>query len=206
MILLIDNYDSFTYNLYQYIGEIYPEIQVVRNDEITVEEIEKLSPKALIFSPGPGYPKDAGVTVEAIRAFSGKMPILGVCLGHQSICEAFGGTVVRAKVLMHGKASNITVDQDCPVFAGLPRQISCGRYHSLIVQEADLPSCLMVTARDEDSQIWRAVPSGILADRGRKNYADQFPKPDTRRFHPCSPESERAENRTVQVCFKGCGR
>ncbi len=168
MILLIDNYDSFTYNLYQYIGEIYPEIQVVRNDEITVEEIEKLSPKALIFSPGPGYPKDAGVTVEAIRAFSGKMPILGVCLGHQSICEAFGGTVVRAKVLMHGKASNITVDQDCPVFAGLPRQISCGRYHSLIVQEADLPSCLMVTARDEDSQIM------ALAHREHQTYGVQF--------------------------------
>lgn len=168
MILLIDNYDSFTYNLYQYIGELYKDIQVVRNDEITVDEIEKLSPDALIFSPGPGYPKDAGITLAAIRAFSGKLPILGVCLGHQSICEAFGGTILRAKVLMHGKASNMTIDQTCPIFSGLPKQISCARYHSLIAQESDFPDCLKVVARDEDSQIM------ALAHREHPTYGLQF--------------------------------
>ncbi len=168
MILLIDNYDSFTYNLYQYIGEMYKDIQVVRNDEITVDEIEKLAPQALIFSPGPGYPKDAGITVDAIRAFSGKLPILGICLGHQSICEAFGGTIVRAKVLMHGKASRMTIDQTCPIFANLPREVSCARYHSLIVQESDFPECLKVTARDEDSQIM------ALAHREHQTYGLQF--------------------------------
>lgn len=153
MILLIDNYDSFTYNLYQYIGELYRDIQVVRNDEITISEIEALQPKALILSPGPGYPKDAGITIEAIRHFSGKMPILGVCLGHQSICEAFGGTIVRATELMHGKASRITLDLTCPLFEGLPQVVSCGRYHSLIAQDSDFPACLKVTARDESGQI-----------------------------------------------------
>ncbi|WP_337593048.1 gamma-glutamyl-gamma-aminobutyrate hydrolase family protein, partial [Ruminococcus sp.] len=110
MILLIDNYDSFTYNLYQYIGELYHDIQVVRNDEITIEQIEEMHPQALILSPGPGYPKDAGITMETIRHFNGKIPMLGVCLGHQSICEAFGGTIVRAAHLMHGKASQMVLD------------------------------------------------------------------------------------------------
>ncbi len=118
MILLIDNYDSFTYNLYQYIGELYKDIQVVRDDEITISDIETMQPQALIFSPGPGYPKDAGITLEAIRHFSGKLPMLGVCLGHQSICEAFGGTIVQAETLMHGKTSKITLDLSCPIFAG----------------------------------------------------------------------------------------
>lgn len=168
MILLIDNYDSFTYNLYQYIGELYSDIKVVRNDEITIEEIEELSPQALIFSPGPGYPKDAGITIEAIKKFSKKIPMLGVCLGHQSICEAFGGTIVRAKVLMHGKASNIVLDHDCPIFEGLPRQVPCARYHSLIAQESDFPDCLKVTARDEDSQIM------ALEHREHQIYGVQF--------------------------------
>ena len=150
MILLIDNYDSFTYNLYQYIGELYRDIQVVRNDEITIEQIEALHPQALILSPGPGYPKDAGITMEAIRHFNGKIPMLGVCLGHQSICEAFGGTIVRASHLMHGKASQMVLDMTCPIFAGLPKTVSCGRYHSLIAQESDFPACLKVTARDEN--------------------------------------------------------
>ncbi len=153
MILLIDNYDSFTYNLYQYIGELYPDIQVVRNDEITIAEIEALHPQALILSPGPGYPKDAGITLDAIRHFSGKLPILGVCLGHQSICEAYGGTIVRATVLMHGKSSRITLDETCPLFAGLGKSVECGRYHSLIAQESDFPKELKITARDEDGQI-----------------------------------------------------
>ena len=168
MILMIDNYDSFTYNLYQYIGELYPEIQVVRNDEITVEEIAEMKPQALILSPGPGYPKDAGVTIEAIRAFSGTLPILGICLGHQSICEAFGGTIVRANVLMHGKSSQIHLDLTCPLFEALPQSISCGRYHSLITRESDFPSCLKVTARDNDGQIM------ALAHREHPTYGLQF--------------------------------
>ena len=184
MILLIDNYDSFTYNLYQYIGELYADVKVVRNDEITIPEIEALAPQALIFSPGPGYPKDAGITVEAIRHFSGKLPMLGVCLGHQSICEAFGGTIVRAAHLMHGKASKITLDSDCPLFANLPPVVSCGRYHSLIAQESDFPSCLKVTARDENSQIMALAhrehptygvqfhPESILTDEGKRMLAN----------------------------------
>lgn len=168
MILLIDNYDSFTYNLYQYIGELYADIQVVRNDEITIAEIEALHPQALILSPGPGYPKDAGITIEAIQHFSGKIPLLGVCLGHQSICEAFGGTVVRASVLMHGKASKINLDQTSPIFDGLMQYVSCGRYHSLITRESDFPEVLKVIARDEDGQIM------ALAHRKHQTYGLQF--------------------------------
>lgn len=153
MILFLDNYDSFTYNLYQYIGELYPDIQVVRNDEITLEEIEAMHPDALLISPGPGYPKDAGISIPAIQKFAGKMPILGICLGHQAIAEAFGGKIVKAEHLMHGKASNIAIDNQSVLFAGLPPVIACGRYHSLIVEEASLPSCLRITARDENEQI-----------------------------------------------------
>lgn len=184
MILLIDNYDSFTYNLYQYIGELYPEIRVVRNDAITLEEIEVLQPQALIFSPGPGYPKDAGITLEAIRHFSGKLPMLGVCLGHQSICEAFGGTIIPAKKLMHGKSSRIRLDMTCPIFAGLPQIVECGRYHSLIAQESDFPDILNVTARDEDGQIMALVhreypiyglqfhPESLLTAHGKRMLAN----------------------------------
>ena len=168
MILLIDNYDSFTYNLYQYIGELYHDIQVARNDEITIEQIEEMHPQALILSPGPGYPKDAGITMEAIRHFNGKIPMLGVCLGHQSICEAFGGTIVRAAHLMHGKASQMVLDTTSPIFAGLPKMVSCGRYHSLIAQESDFPECLKVTARDENGQIM------ALQHRETQTYGVQF--------------------------------
>ena len=153
MIVLLDNYDSFTYNLYQYIGELYPDIQVIRNDVITVEGLEQLKPEALIVSPGPGYPKDAGISLEAIRHFSGKIPILGVCLGHQSIAEAFGGQIVKASVLMHGKASKIRFQKDATLFRHLPEEVPCGRYHSLIVEDASVPECLWVTARDTDGQI-----------------------------------------------------
>lgn len=153
MIVLLDNYDSFTYNLYQYIGELYPDIQVIRNDVITVEGLEQLKPEALIVSPGPGYPKDAGISLEAIRHFSGKIPILGVCLGHQFIAEAFGGKIVKASVLMHGKASKIRFQKDATLFRHLPEEVPCGRYHSLIVEDASVPECLWVTARDTDGQI-----------------------------------------------------
>ena len=153
MIVLLDNYDSFTYNLYQYIGELYPDIQVIRNDVITVEGLEQLKPEALIVSPGPGYPKDAGISLEAIRHFSGKIPILGVCLGHQSIAEAFGGKIVKASVLMHGKASKISFKKDATMLRQIPEEVPCGRYHSLIVEDASVPECLWVTARDTDGQI-----------------------------------------------------
>lgn len=184
MILLIDNYDSFTYNLYQYIGELYPDIQVVRDDAATIEDIEKMEPQALIFSPGPGYPKDAGITLEAIRHFTGKLPMLGVCLGHQSICEAFGGTIVQAEKLMHGKASKIHLDLSCPLFNGLPETIDGGRYHSLIAQVKDFPDCLQVTARDDEGEIMAIAhkeypiyglqfhPESILTKEGKRILAN----------------------------------
>ncbi len=153
MILLIDNFDSFTYNLYQRIGALYPNILVVRNNEITPEEIEALHPQAIVISPGPGYPKEAGISLDAIRRFSGEIPILGVCLGHQSIGEAFGGRVIRASRLMHGKASVISVQNNSPIFKSMPKEISAARYHSLILEPSSLPDCLTVTAADEDGQI-----------------------------------------------------
>lgn len=153
MILLIDNYDSFTYNLYQFFGEQYSDIKVARNDEITIDEIEKLNPQAIIISPGPGYPKDAGISIEAIKHFSGRIPILGICLGHQSICEAFGGKIVPAKELMHGKSSTIRIDNSSDIFKGLPDSVVCARYHSLIADEASLPECLKVIGTDSAGQI-----------------------------------------------------
>lgn len=153
MILMIDNYDSFTYNLYQLIGTLYSDIKVIRNDEITIEEIEKMKPEALIISPGPGYPADAGISVEAIRRFSGEIPILGICLGHQAIAEAFGGKIIRAKMPMHGKGTEISINTDCPIFAGLPEKVTAARYHSLVVDVISLPVCLRVTATDGDGQI-----------------------------------------------------
>lgn len=179
MILLIDNYDSFTYNLYQQIGSIYPDIKVVRNDMITLDEIEKLAPEALVISPGPGYPNEAGISVDAIKRFAGKIPILGVCLGHQSIAEAFGGKIVRALEPKHGKASMITVNNGTPLFKGMPEKIKAARYHSLIVEKTSLPDCLEVIAEDEDGQIMAlrhkelAVygvqfhPESVLTDLGK---------------------------------------
>ena len=153
MILLIDNYDSFTYNLYQAIGVLNPDIKVVRNDEITIEEIEKLNPQALVVSPGPCYPKDAGISVEAIKAFSGRLPIFGVCLGHQSIAEAFGGKIVHAAQQMHGKQTAIDIDNTQPIFKGLKSRIDAARYHSLIVEKESLPDCLEIIATDDQGQI-----------------------------------------------------
>lgn len=168
MILMIDNYDSFTYNLYQLIGTLYPDIKVVRNDEITLDEIEKLSPEALIISPGPGYPKDAGISVEAVKRFSGKLPILGICLGHQAIAEAFGGKIVHAKVPMHGKATEISLNTSCPIFEGLPEKITAARYHSLVVDTITLPSCLNVIATDGEGQIM------ALRHKSHPTYGVQF--------------------------------
>lgn len=153
MILLIDNYDSFSYNLFQLIGSLNPNIKVIRNDAASVKEIEEMHPQAIILSPGPGKPEDAGICIETVNKLGGKIPILGVCLGHQSICTAYGGTVSYAKELMHGKQSVITLDKSCPIFQGLPDTIPVARYHSLALLEDTLPPALMITARTEDGEV-----------------------------------------------------
>ena len=152
MILLIDNYDSFTYNLYQYIGIFTKEIRVVRNDKITIQEIRELKPDRIILSPGPKAPKDAGICMDVVKEFAGKIPILGICLGHQCIGEAFGGVVSYAKQLCHGKQSWITHSED-GIFSGIDSPIQVARYHSLAVRREELPDCLTVIARTEDGEI-----------------------------------------------------
>lgn len=152
MILLIDNYDSFSYNLFQLVGTLNPDIRVVRNDLLSVPEIEALSPEAILLSPGPGRPADAGICEEAVQKLSGKIPILGVCLGHQAICEAFGGTVGYAKALMHGKSSLTKLAPSCPLFQDLPPEIPVARYHSLAAKES-LPPDLEAAAVAEDGEI-----------------------------------------------------
>jgi anthranilate synthase component 2 len=153
MILLIDNYDSFSYNLVQLAGCINPDIRVIRNDELTVEEIEALNPSHIILSPGPGYPKDAGVCEDVIRKLAKKIPILGVCLGHQGICEVYGAEVSHARQLMHGKQSNIRIDNTCPIFHGLPLRIDAARYHSLVAQKETIPANLQVMAEDDMGEV-----------------------------------------------------
>ena len=153
MILLIDNYDSFSYNLYQLIGAVEPDIKVVRNDECTLEEIAKMKPEAIILSPGPGRPEDAGICIPVIKEFAGKIPILGVCLGHQSICEAFGGTVSYAKELMHGKKKTIYTVGKSKIFEGLGDSFQAARYHSLAAVREELPEVLKVTAEAEDGEV-----------------------------------------------------
>lgn len=153
MIVMIDNYDSFTYNLYQYIGQLHTDIKVFRNDEITLDEIEKMNPDAIIISPGPAFPKDAGISVDVIKRFAKSVPILGVCLGHQSIAEAFGGKVVVANRQLHGKSSGIKIDTESPLFKGLKENITVARYHSLIVERSSLPDELLIIAEDSDGEI-----------------------------------------------------
>lgn len=153
MILLIDNYDSFSYNLYQLVGEINPDIRVIRNDEMTVEEIENLSPEKIIISPGPGKPDDAGICIDVIKHFAGKVPILGVCLGHQAICKAFGAAVSHAKSIMHGKESVIKTNTSSLIFKGLPKNITVARYHSLAAVDSTMPDCLKITATSDDGEI-----------------------------------------------------
>jgi anthranilate synthase component 2 len=152
MLLMIDNYDSFTFNLVQYFGELGQEVRVFRNDEITVQGIADLRPDQLVLSPGPCSPAEAGICVQAIQHFTGKLPLLGVCLGHQAIGAALGGKVVRAQVQMHGKASTIQTDQR-GVYQGLPAQFSVIRYHSLAIERASLPDCLEVTSTSDDGEI-----------------------------------------------------
>jgi anthranilate synthase/aminodeoxychorismate synthase-like glutamine amidotransferase len=152
MILMIDNYDSFTYNLVQYLQVLGAEVQVVRNDAVTLEEIERRQPDGIVVSPGPCRPEDAGISVELIKAFSGRIPILGVCLGHQAIAVAFGGKVVGAKQLMHGKVSSVTADGRS-VYRGLQNPFPAMRYHSLAVSREDLPPCLEISAESEDGEV-----------------------------------------------------
>ena len=185
--LMIDNYDSFTFNLVQYFGELGQDVRVFRNDQITLAGIAELKPDHLVLSPGPCSPAEAGICIEAIRHFAGKVPLLGVCLGHQAIGAALGGQVVRAQVQMHGKASTITTDRQ-GVFHGLPQQFSVIRYHSLAVQRATLPPELLVTATSEDGEIMglrhRSLPvegvqfhpESILSEHGHamlKNFVER---------------------------------
>ena len=153
MILLIDNYDSFSYNLYQLIGELNPDIRVIRNDELTVAEIRALAPSHIILSPGPGRPENAGVTMEAARKLGKDIPTLGVCLGHQAICAAFGATVTYAKELMHGKQSDVRFDTESPLFRGCPAVAPVARYHSLAADAATIPEVLRITARTTDGEV-----------------------------------------------------
>ena len=153
MILLIDNYDSFSYNLYQLIGELNPDIKVIRNDEMTVDEIRALAPDRIILSPGPGRPEDAGIIIEAARTLGKEIPTLGVCLGHQAICAAFGATVTYAKQLMHGKQSVVNADPDCSLFRGLPEHFPVARYHSLAADPGTMPQELKITAVTGDGEV-----------------------------------------------------
>ncbi len=191
MILMIDNYDSFTYNLVQYLGQLGQDVVVYRNDEITIDEIRKLAPDAIFLSPGPCTPKEAGITLDVIREFHKTIPIMGVCLGHQAIGYAFGGNVVRAGRLMHGKTSQIINDGNT-IFKGLPNPFTAGRYHSLLVERASLPSCLVISAETEEGEIMgirhqeylvegiQFHPESILTPHGKriiKNFLDIILKP-----------------------------
>lgn len=188
MLLMIDNYDSFTYNLVQYFGELGQDVQVYRNDQITLEEIERLDPDYLVISPGPCTPNEAGVSVPAIKKFAGKLPILGVCLGHQSIGQAFGGKIVHAKQLMHGKTSPIE-HKNISLFRDLPNPVTATRYHSLVIERETCPDCLEVTAWTADGEIMGVKhktlaiegvqfhPESILTERGHdmlRNFLNDY--------------------------------
>ncbi|KPN70703.1 aminodeoxychorismate/anthranilate synthase component II [Neisseria sp. 83E34] len=188
MLLMIDNYDSFTYNIVQYFGELGQEVLVRRNDDISMEEIESLSPQYLIIGPGPCSPKEAGISVAAMQHFAGKLPIMGICLGHQTIGEAFGGNIVRAQTLMHGKVSPVKhLGQG--MFRNLPNPVTCTRYHSLVIDRATLPDCLEITAWTDDGEIMgvrhktlpiegvQFHPEGLLTEHGHdmlNNFLEAF--------------------------------
>jgi anthranilate synthase component 2 len=163
MLLMIDNYDSFTYNLVQYFGELGEDVQVVRNDELTVEQIAAMNPQRIVVSPGPCTPNEAGVSVPVIRHFAGKIPLLGVCLGHQSIGQAFGGKIVHAKQVMHGKVSEIR-HRNAGVFRELPNPLTATRYHSLVIERESLPDCLEVTAWTDDGEIMGVRHKGLAVE------------------------------------------
>ncbi|MBR5675816.1 MAG: aminodeoxychorismate/anthranilate synthase component II [Neisseriaceae bacterium] len=188
MLLFIDNYDSFTYNIVQYLGQLGQEVVVYRNDEIDCEEIERLKPQYLVVGPGPCTPTDAGISISAIQRFAGKVPILGVCLGHQSIGAAFGGKIIRAKRLMHGKISPV-MHKNIGIFKNLPNPVNCVRYHSLAIERERLPECLTITAETEDGEIMgvrhqnlpiegvQFHPEALLTEHGMKmfeNFLQEF--------------------------------
>jgi anthranilate synthase/aminodeoxychorismate synthase-like glutamine amidotransferase len=188
MVLMIDNYDSFTYNLVQYLGQLGQEVEVFRNDKITIDEIRKLKPDSIFLSPGPCTPKEAGITIDVIREFHASTPLMGVCLGHQAIGYAFGGRIVRAGRLMHGKTSPILNDGKT-IFKGLPNPFTAGRYHSLLVERTTLPSCLEISAETEEGEIMglrhkefclegiQFHPESILTPHGKriiKNFLDMI--------------------------------
>ena len=191
MLLMIDNYDSFTYNLVQYLGELGQEVQVYRNDEITLNAIEDLAPDFLMISPGPCTPDEAGISIAAIEHFAGRTPILGVCLGHQSIGQAFGGKIIHAKQLMHGKVSPV-FHSNQGVFAGLPSPVNCTRYHSLVIERESLPDCLEITAWTDDGEIMgvrhktlaiegvQFHPESILTEHGHAMLANFLNVPNPR--------------------------
>ena len=180
MILLIDNYDSFSYNLYQYLGELKADIKVIRNDEMSVEEIRALNPDKIVISPGPGRPEDAGIIIEAVKELGKDIPILGVCLGHQAICAAFGAKITYASRLMHGKQSLTDLDIAQPIFKDCPEKTPVARYHSLVADESTLPSELKVIARADDGEVMAVRhekypvyglqfhPESILTPEGKK--------------------------------------
>ena len=187
MLLMIDNYDSFTYNLVQYLAEIGQEVEVVRNDKISIEEINKLNPQYIVISPGPCTPNEAGISLELIEAFKGKIPILGVCLGHQSIGQAFGGKIIHAQTIMHGKTSKISHNNK-GVFRGIKNPFIATRYHSLVIDRQSLPNCFDITAWTDDNEIMgikhkelaiegvQFHPESILSEHGHdllKNFLDQ---------------------------------
>jgi|TARA_B110000967_G_C18807317_1_gene521708 anthranilate synthase component 2 len=187
MLLMIDNYDSFTYNLVQYLAEIGQEVKVVRNDQISIEEINKLNPQYIVISPGPCTPNEAGISLELIEAFKGKIPILGVCLGHQSIGQAFGGKIIHAQTIMHGKTSRIS-HNNTGVFSGIKNPFIATRYHSLVIDRKSLPDCFDITAWTDDNEIMgikhkelaiegvQFHPESILSEYGHdllKNFLDQ---------------------------------
>ncbi len=175
MLLMIDNYDSFTFNLVQYLGELGQDVHTVRNDQLSLQDIEALRPERIVISPGPCAPEQAGISVAVLRHFAGRLPMLGVCLGHQAIATAFGGAVVRARTIMHGKTSSIEHDGR-GVFAGLPSPYTVVRYHSLAIEQASLPACLEVSARTDDGE--------IMGVRHREHAIEGV------QFHPESIESE----------------
>ena len=181
MNLLIDNYDSFSYNLYQFIGEIDPGIQVIRNDEKTVEEIRAMKPEHIIISPGPGRPEDAGVIVELVKTLKGEIPILGVCLGHQAICQAYGADIVHAKKLMHGKSSEIDVDNETVLFKGLDKKVTVARYHSLAAEKDTLPKELKVTGIADDGEVM-AVQHTEYKVYGVQFHPESIMTPDGKRI------------------------
>jgi anthranilate synthase/aminodeoxychorismate synthase-like glutamine amidotransferase len=175
MLLVIDNYDSFTYNLVQYLGELGQEVRVIRNDELPAAEIAKLAPAQIVISPGPCTPNEAGISLETIKLYAGKIPILGVCLGHQSIGQAFGGKVIRAAKVMHGKTSQIHHDGK-GAFSGLPNPFEATRYHSLIIERATIPDCLEITAKTADAEGGEimAVRHKTLAVEGVQFHPESF--------------------------------